>query len=154
MLGGTISHYWATSQLERVQNLSLLFDARKGFLLITFSILIHLWWKKINHVANSILYWIYISILEFCFIFILISLIENWKHTVCPGFFISVFSATSSWKNSQVVKKINASRWSISYYVILILSNLIVDMFVDLYFKRCSNQMKIGWIIKNSFKNH
>ena len=134
--------------------MSVLFDARKCFLLITFSILIHLWWKNIHHVANSILYWIYISILEFYFIFILISLIENWKRTVCPGFFISVFSATSSWKNSQVVKKINASRWSISYYIILILSNLIVDTVIDLCFKYRSNRMKISWIIKNSFKNH
>ena len=69
--------------------------------------------------------------------------------------FLLVFSLPPpSRKNSQLVKKRNASDWFISYYVILVLSKLIVDMVLDFCFKQHSNRMKIGWIIKNFIRNH
>src|SRR5438552_1739128 len=53
----TIEYYFYTSQQERVQKMSLLFDSRKCFLLITFSIFIYIFnMKKNRHVVNTKLY--------------------------------------------------------------------------------------------------
>ena len=146
-LGCTLTrkHYFCTCQLERVQKMSLLFDARKCFLLITFSILI---WKKIPHRVKIKLYCTYGSILEFIFIFIFMK-IEN---TCTVRGFLLVFSLPPPvGKIHNLAKKGNGFDWFISYYIILVFSEPIV---FDFCFKRYSNWMKIGWIIKNFIRNH